>query len=272
LSFAGNQYTSDEGYDLSTKGDIHGFSTVNAAVGVGSNNQIIYADSANALGVAYGASAKSVLSTTGDLLYASGANTLQRLAATTSGYVLTAQGAGVAPVYAAAAGGGSLELLDNQEVSVAASTITYTPASALTTAAYSEIIVVLTFAPSDANADTFITLNNVTTGYHTDGSYIQSAAETYIDLNNQGSATIGHDAEANRSNVALIHIHMADSDYTGTKSAIMLVSAMSGGSVFLNAGLQMNTTTEEISEIEVSTSSGDYQVGSKMAVYGRKRT
>jgi hypothetical protein len=105
LSFAGNQYTSDEGYDLSTKGDIHGFSTVNAAVTVGSNDQIIYADSANALGVAYGASAKSVLSTTGDLLYASGANTLQRLAATTSGHVLTAQGAGVAPVWAAAGGG-----------------------------------------------------------------------------------------------------------------------------------------------------------------------
>jgi len=170
-----------------------------------------------------------------------------------------------------AAAGGALELLDNQEVSVAASTITYTPASALTTADYSEIIVVLTFAPSDANADTFLELNNVTTGYHTDGSYIQTGAQTYIDLNNQASATIGHDAEANRSNATLIHIHMADSDYTGTKSAIMLVSAMSGSSVFFNAGLQMNTTTEEISEIEVSTSSGDYQVGSKMAVYGRKR-
>ncbi|SVD29488.1 uncharacterized protein METZ01_LOCUS382342, partial [marine metagenome] len=36
MSFNGNQYATDEGYDLSTKGDIHGFSTVNAAVGVGS--------------------------------------------------------------------------------------------------------------------------------------------------------------------------------------------------------------------------------------------
>jgi len=170
-----------------------------------------------------------------------------------------------------AAAGGALELLDNQEVSEASETITYTPDSALTTADYSEIIVVLTFAPSASSPESLIELNNVTTGYHTDGAYIDVGGQTLVDLNNQSSATIGYDAEANRSNAALVHIHMADSDYTGTKSAIMLVSAMSGGSVFFSAGLQMNTTTEEISEIEVSLSSGDYQVGSKMAVYGRKR-
>ena len=44
--------------------------------------------------------------TTGDILYASGANTLSKLAATASGEVLTSQGVGVAPAYAAAAGGG----------------------------------------------------------------------------------------------------------------------------------------------------------------------
>ena len=184
--------------------------------------------------------------------------------------VLTKDGSGNA-TFQAAGGGGSLELLDNQEVSEASETITYTPDSALTTADYSEIIVVLTFAPSASSPESLIELNNVTTGYHTDGAYIDVGGQTLVDLNNQSSATIGYDAEANRSNAALVHIHMADSDYTGTKSAIMLVSAMSGGSVFFSAGLQMNTTTEEISEIEVSLSSGDYQVGSKMAVYGRKR-
>jgi hypothetical protein len=111
LSFNGNQYGSDEGLDLSVKGSIHGYSTENAPITVGSNDQIIYADSANALGVAYGASAKSVLTTTGDLLYASGANTLNRLAGSTSGHLLTAQGAGVAPVWAAASGGATWELV-----------------------------------------------------------------------------------------------------------------------------------------------------------------
>lgn len=42
--------------------------------------------------------------TTGDLLYGSAANTWSKLAAGTSGYVLTAAGAGVAPAWAAAGG------------------------------------------------------------------------------------------------------------------------------------------------------------------------
>jgi len=270
LSFAGNQYTSDEGYDLSTKGDIHGFSTVNAAVGVGSNNQIIYADSANALGVAYGASAKSVLSTTGDLLYASGANTLQRLAATTSGYVLTAQGAGVAPVYAAAAGGGSLELLNNEELTGAGS-FTYTPASALLSADYSEIIVITTYAPSASNPELIMNVNGVSTGYHVDGSAIQGGVQTLYDLNNQAAWNIGYDAEANRSNACITSLFMSDADYTGTQSLIGITQQYSGGSVFYQAGIQMNTTTVQITVISVGASTGDLQIGSKMAVYGRKR-
>jgi hypothetical protein len=44
----------------------------------------------------------TLLTTTGDIVYASSANTPARLAAGTSGYILTAQGAGVAPVWAAA--------------------------------------------------------------------------------------------------------------------------------------------------------------------------
>ncbi len=51
--------------------------------------------------------------TTGDLLYASAPTTLSKLAASTSGYVLTAQGAGVAPVWAVAASGGITSLLTN---------------------------------------------------------------------------------------------------------------------------------------------------------------
>jgi len=47
---------------------------------------------------------KATLTTTGDLLYASAANTPARLAAGTSGYVLTANGAGVAPSYQAITG------------------------------------------------------------------------------------------------------------------------------------------------------------------------
>ena len=52
--------------------------------------------------------AKTLTSTTGDIIYASAANTPARLAAGTSGYVLTSGGASTAPSWAAAAGGGKV--------------------------------------------------------------------------------------------------------------------------------------------------------------------
>jgi len=97
---------SDEGTDLTTKGDIHGFSSSNTRIPISTNNFSLLCDSSEALGLKWAASPTSVLTTTGDLLYASGANTLARLAASgTSGTVLTSNGAGAAPSYQAAGGG-----------------------------------------------------------------------------------------------------------------------------------------------------------------------
>lgn len=54
MSFNGNlQPVSDEGTDLTTKGDLHGYSTENIRVGVGTNDYVLTADSTNSLGVAY---------------------------------------------------------------------------------------------------------------------------------------------------------------------------------------------------------------------------
>jgi len=87
-----------------TKGDISGFSTTQARIPISTNNYSLFADSAQALGLKWAASPTSVLTTTGDLLAASAANVLTRIAATTSGHVLTANGAGVLPTFQAAGG------------------------------------------------------------------------------------------------------------------------------------------------------------------------
>ena len=42
--------TTDSGTDLTQKGDLHGYSTSNTRIPVGSNDQVLTADSAQALG------------------------------------------------------------------------------------------------------------------------------------------------------------------------------------------------------------------------------
>ena len=53
MSYNGNLYASDEGLELTTKGDLHGFSTSNVRVPVGTNNYVLTADSTNANGVVW---------------------------------------------------------------------------------------------------------------------------------------------------------------------------------------------------------------------------
>jgi len=100
-----------EGFDLSTKGQIHGYDTAQAAVNVGSDLQIVYADSAQAAGIGYGASARSTLASTGDILSCSAANVLSAISPATSGHVLTSNGASTLPSFqAAGAAGANIEL------------------------------------------------------------------------------------------------------------------------------------------------------------------
>ncbi len=57
MSFNGNlQPSSDSGEDLTTKGDVHGFSTENTRVPVGADNEVLTADSTTSLGIAWKAS------------------------------------------------------------------------------------------------------------------------------------------------------------------------------------------------------------------------
>ena len=89
---------------LTTKGDII-VATGNATLvrqGVGTNNQVLMADSAQADGVKWANEATATLTTTGDTLYASAANTPARLAVGSTGQVLTV--AGGVPTWATAAG------------------------------------------------------------------------------------------------------------------------------------------------------------------------
>ena len=51
MSFNGNQYTSDEGLELTTKGQIHTYSTENAPINVGTDTFVLQADSGESTGL-----------------------------------------------------------------------------------------------------------------------------------------------------------------------------------------------------------------------------
>jgi len=87
-----SEKTTDTGTDLTTKGDMHGYSDENTRIPVGTNNQSLLAASGEALGLKWGASSTSTLTSAGDLLYASGANTLARLARGSDNQVLKMNG------------------------------------------------------------------------------------------------------------------------------------------------------------------------------------
>ena len=74
---------------VTAKGDLI-VATANGSVtnqAVGTNNQVLMADSAQADGVKWANEATSTLTTTGDILYASAANTLARRAIGSTGDV-----------------------------------------------------------------------------------------------------------------------------------------------------------------------------------------
>ena len=122
-----------------------------ARVAVGTNNQTILADSTTSPGLKWAASPQSILGTTGDILYASAANTPAALAAGTSGYYLKANGAGVAPSWAAAAASAMVVVKAQTSFSNVAGT--GTTFDNVFTATYQQYFVTIEYISAATNTD-----------------------------------------------------------------------------------------------------------------------
>ena len=110
-----------------TKGDLSGFSDEIARVPIGANFKTLQAKSGVDLGLSWEPSSTSVLTTAGDLLYASSANTLARLAKGTDNQILTMNGSNIN--WEAAAGGANTFLVGTAgEETTGAGTTEYIPA------------------------------------------------------------------------------------------------------------------------------------------------
>ena len=63
-----SEKSTDTGEDLTTKGDLHGYSTENTRIAIGSNDQVLTADSSEALGLKWAATSGLSSPLTSDLV------------------------------------------------------------------------------------------------------------------------------------------------------------------------------------------------------------
>jgi hypothetical protein len=152
---------------LTTKGDLATYSTKRIREAVGTNNYTLTADSAQATGIKWGASATSTLTAAGDLLVASGANTLSRLAKGSDNQTLMMNGTSLN--WETAAAGGNLKLLESETLDADTSGWSLTFDSAYDFNDYSNFFIILESDAdgTDGATDLSMQLNgNSSSNYH----------------------------------------------------------------------------------------------------------
>jgi len=256
---------------LTTKGDQHGFSSTNARIPVGTNNYSVLADSAQALGLKWAVSATSVLSATGDILYASGANTLAKLAKGDDDEVLTLKSG--LPSWETAGGGGSLELLNSEKLTTPTSNLQFTPSSALTPADYSAILVNAIVEPTNDGVFHKMTLNSETTGYYLDGIRTSAGTSSIQDNNDVESWRIKDETLEDEICISSTLIFIPNSSIPTDEYLSMMSQAFSIGRGFTSVGGYLASADENnIDNIYYAPQAGNWETGSTMTVYGVKRT
>jgi len=243
-----------------TLGDIEYRSSTantNTRVGIGSSGQALTV----VAGVpSWAASPTSVLTTTGDTLYASAANTLARLGVGSTGQVLTV--ASGVPSWATPAGGGRT-LLSTTTLSGASTTVSSINQT------YKDLFIVI-YGMTNATADGTLNIspnnanNAATTGVTGDGS-------TGTTFASSGAAnSIGSRIAMTRTNANNV-IYLTIQNYTSTtiQCGVILFgkfSATSGniGSVNLGGGFYTASAT---SSIVFANSGGNWSTGT-VEIYG----
>jgi len=215
----------DTGFDLDTKGQIHGYSDTQFALPVGTNDHVIYADSSATSGLAYGASAKSVMTTAGDLLVASGANTLSRLARGSDNQTLMMDGTSL-NWETVSAGDPNLEFIDEVKLGGTAAYIEKTSGFE----DYS--VVFIFFNLAESGSGTFVPMCQ----FYSGGSLITTASYGVSECINGGSASKSNGQEkifldgnttANQTLVGYLSIYTGGgsqqpSQYTGCQGQFQL--------------------------------------------------
>lgn len=234
---------------------------------VGSNNQVLTADSAQADGVKWANGSAATLTTTGDLLYASAANTPARLGIGSTSQVLTVSG-GV-PTWATPSSGG-MTLLSTTAIS--GTTVSVTGISG----SYTELIIVIADfkAVNDNSQPTFRFNNDSGSNYVANGTIASStdssgntAGTDKVWFAGQTGGGAGLDNAANDCILVMRIFRYAATDTFKAGTCYMIYPQNDGYfySGITNFGYK---STSAISRIDVSCSGAGFASAGNIYVYG----
>jgi len=244
---------------LTTKGDLFTFSTVDARLAVGTNKYVLGADSTQSTGLAWQTSPQSIMTTTGDTLYASAANTPARLGIGSTNQVLTV--AGGVPTWATPASGGSMTLLSTTSLTGAA-TITISSISQ----SYTNLYILITgltvttgtytlkLRPGASNANNYSNLS---------GGTIAASGPDYISPGNAG-----HSASSAVNDYALTIYNYTDTTARKPFHMVGIAKMASQVEPFGVSALGATNVTAALSSFELSNDSGGNFTAGTVKIYG----
>jgi hypothetical protein len=191
---------------LTTKGDLFTFDTADARLGVGANGTVLTADSAETTGLKWAVDpVADVITTAGDLIYGTAADTVARLGIGTAGQLLAVNSGATAPEWVAAPSGGGLTLLETLSLSGATTT------SATLSSSYKNLLVVVKGVYLAGNGTIYLRMNTDTGNNY---SYAQLRMQTSSVSLNTGFLTniiemvdLGNNSTATENGYGVINIY-----------------------------------------------------------------
>ena len=210
----------------------------------------------------------TLTSTTGDIIYASAANTPARLAAGTSGYVLTSGGASTAPSWAAAAAGG-MTLINQGGTALSGTTISISsiPATYLNLQ-----VIIVNWRPTNDGVNLVLSVNGDTNANrHYKRIGFTQTDNTSFD-GTVWDLTSGQDNGASSTNLTVVDIYNYAN--TTTWKLMQATTIANTGSTPTNFDYRVNmggyNQTGAISSLQFSTAGNGNMTSGTVYVYGVK--
>jgi hypothetical protein len=233
-----------------------------------SSTSTTLAATANAVKTTYdlanGAIAKSIVDAKGDLVAATAADTVARLAVGANGTVLTADSAEATGLKwtTPSSGGGGLTFIKSQTIGSAVSSVTVTGAFSST---YDNYLIIVSGGSGSITSNTQLTLGSTTTGYYLAGYYMTYSSATMTGFNTSNGSNWSGTYYS--SNAHSGHINLQNPFLSKTTMFSSTLLTPTAGSFIANYHGFLDDTTS-YTAFTLTTVGGGTLTGGTIRVYG----